>query len=215
MTYKDFNSPEEPVPPPPVPTPEEPAPLEPVPPPEEPAPLEPVPPPKDSAPLEPVPPPKDSAPLEPVPPPKDPSPLQKIEPWLKMSIAIPFIWIFFGTPFIIGVRMWNNSPIHPSFALFGAIAFAALIAFVIVITFEAVKGEILTLELGAAKFNGTTGAITLWTLVFSAVMATFIFAGFKDMAMNQNTPQPGGLFVVPQTSSSPPPSPAQSPPKSP
>lgn len=131
--------------------------------------------------------------------------------WLIVATAIPFIWIFFGTPFIIGVRMWNNSPIHPSFALFGAIAFASVIAFVIVLTLEFVTGDNLSFDFAGLKFTGTSGPVTLWILAFSAVMAAFVLAGFQDMAKSQASSQPGLYqLVFPASTPSPSPTPIPS-----
>ena len=114
----------------------------------------------------------------------------RIPKWLMIVTGIPFIWIFFGTPMIIGVRMFYNSPIHPSFALFGAIASAAVIAFVIVLTLDFVTGKDLSFEFAGLKFTGTSGPVILWILAFSAVMAAFILAGFQDLVKIEATSQP-------------------------
>jgi hypothetical protein len=114
----------------------------------------------------------------------------RIPKWLMVVTGIPFVWIFFGTPMIIGIRMFYNSPIHPSFALFGAIASSSVIAFVIVLTLDFVTGKDLSFEFAGLKFTGTSGPVTLWILAFSAVMAAFVLAGFQDLAKIQATSQP-------------------------
>ena len=133
-------------------------------------------------------------------PPEDRNPEQKdttspgvrpsIPKWLMVVIGIPFIWIFFGTPMVIGVRMFYNSPIHPSFALFGAIASSSIIAFMIVLALDYVTGKDLSFEFAGLKFTGTSGPVTLWILAFSAVMAAFVLAGFQDLAKIQSPSQP-------------------------
>jgi hypothetical protein len=133
---------------------------------------------------------------------------RSINLWLTVPTGIAFVWIFFGTPFIIGVRMWHNSPIHPSFALFGAITFASVIAFVIVLTFDFVTGDNLSFDFAGLKFTGTSGPVTLWILAFSAVMAAFVLAGFQDMAKSQDSPQPGlNQIFYPASTPSPSPKP--------
>jgi hypothetical protein len=127
-----------------------------------------------------------------------------IPKWLMVVTAIPFIWIFFGTPMIIGIRMFYNSPIHPSFALFGAIASASVIAFVIVLTLDFVTGKDLSFEFAGLKFTGTSGPVTLWILAFSAVMAAFIFAGFQDLVKIESISQPPlHKLVFPSSTPSP------------
>ncbi|MEO1690751.1 MAG: hypothetical protein AAFR62_22205 [Cyanobacteria bacterium J06629_2] len=104
--------------------------------------------------------------------------------WLKLTVGIVFMFLFFGIPVIIGYRMYWNSPIHPSFALFGVVAFSAVVAFTIVLAFELVTGKTVSFEFASLKFSGTSGPVTLWVLVFLSVMAAFIFAGVKDLAQS-------------------------------
>ncbi|MEO0928877.1 MAG: hypothetical protein AAFY63_23835 [Cyanobacteria bacterium J06643_13] len=104
--------------------------------------------------------------------------------WLKLTVGIVFMFLFFGIPVIIGYRMYWNSPIHPSFALFGVVAFSAVVAFAIVLAFELVTGKTVSFEFAGLKFSGTSGPVTLWVLVFSSVMAAFILAGVKDLAQS-------------------------------
>lgn len=101
--------------------------------------------------------------------------------WLTFPTIVVFMFLFLGIPGIIGYRMYWNSPVHPSFALFGVVAFSAVVAFTIVLTFEFVTGKDISFEFASTKFTGTSGPVSLWTLVFLSIMATFIFAGVKDL----------------------------------
>jgi hypothetical protein len=109
---------------------------------------------------------------------------------LIIFISLVFAWIFVGISFIIGCRMWSNSPIHPSFALFGAVAFSSVIAFAIVLGLDIVTGSNLSFEFASLKFTGTSGPVTLWILAFVAIMATFIVGDFKTLSQSTAAPHP-------------------------
>ena len=109
--------------------------------------------------------------------------------WFKLTIGLVFIFLFLGIPGIVGYRMYWNSPVHPSFALFGAIAFSSVVAFTIVLAFELVTGKDVSFEFAGMKFTGTSGPVTLWVLVFLSIMATFIFAGVKDLVQSDAVPE--------------------------
>jgi hypothetical protein len=104
-----------------------------------------------------------------------------ISKWFIVPIVSTFIWIFVGVSAIIGVRMFWNAPIDPSFALFGVVAFSAIVAFSIVLTLDFVTGSNLSFKFAGLEFSGTSGPVTLWILAFSAVMAAFILGGFPDL----------------------------------
>jgi hypothetical protein len=110
--------------------------------------------------------------------------------WLYIAIAFTFIWIFIGVSVIIGLRMYWNSPIHPSFALFGAVAFSSVTAFAIVISLDIATGRDLSFEFANLKFTGTSGPVTLWILVFLAIMGTFILGNFQELVKSDATPNP-------------------------
>jgi hypothetical protein len=110
--------------------------------------------------------------------------------WLIAVVSFTFAWIFIGISVIIGWRMYLNSPIHPSFALFGAVAFSSVTAFAIVLTLDIVTGRDLSFEFASLKFTGTSGPVTLWILVFLAIMGTFIAGDFHELAKSEAKPNP-------------------------
>lgn len=114
----------------------------------------------------------------------------KLSCLLKIFLFAIFVWIFFGISFIIGVRMWWNCPIHPSFAMFGAVVFASVIAFTIVLTLDIVTGSNVSFEFAGLKFTGTSGPVTLWILAFVAIMSTFILGDFKTLSGSDASPMP-------------------------
>jgi hypothetical protein len=109
---------------------------------------------------------------------------------LILLIVLVFGWIFVGISFIIGWRMWWNSPIHPSFALFGAVAFSSVTAFAIVLTLDIVTGDNLSFEFASLKFTGTSGPVTLWILSFVAIMGTFMMGDFRGLSESSAKPCP-------------------------
>jgi hypothetical protein len=110
--------------------------------------------------------------------------------WLIAVVSFTFAWIFIGISVIIGWRMYLNSPIHPSFALFGAVAFSSVTAFAIVLTLDIVTGRDLSFQFANLKFTGTSGPVTLWVLVFLAIMGTFIAGDFHELAKSEAKPNP-------------------------
>ena len=110
--------------------------------------------------------------------------------WWISVILFVFAWISLGTTVIIGVRLFFNSPIHPSFALYGVVTYSAAIAFAIVLTFDVVTGGNLNFEFAGQKFSGTSGPVTLWVLAFTAIMAAFIATGFNDLAKSPMPSRP-------------------------
>ncbi len=110
--------------------------------------------------------------------------------WFLVPIVATFIWLFFGITGIIGYRMYWNSPVHPSFALYGVVAFAAIVAFSIVLTLEFVTGRNISLKFGKLEFIGTSGPVILWILVFLAVMSAFLLSGVNDLVESNVPPAP-------------------------
>jgi hypothetical protein len=110
--------------------------------------------------------------------------------WFIFVISFTFAWVFIGISVIIGIRMFLNSPIHPSFALFGAVAFSSITAFAIVLALEIVTGNNLTFKFANLEFTGTSGPVTLWILAFLAIMLTFISGGVQDLAKSNISPYP-------------------------
>lgn len=110
--------------------------------------------------------------------------------WFLAVISFTFAWVFIGISIIIGIRMFFNSPIHPSFALFGAVAFSSITAFAIVIALEIVTGSNLSFKFANLEFTGTSGPVTLWILAFLAIMLAFISGGVQDLAQSNVNPYP-------------------------
>ena len=110
--------------------------------------------------------------------------------WFIAVISFTFAWVFIGISVIIGIRMFFYSPIHPSFALFGAVAFSSITAFAIVLALEIVTGSNLSFKFANLEFTGTSGPVTLWILAFLAIMLAFISGGVQDLAKSEAKPNP-------------------------
>jgi magnesium-transporting ATPase (P-type) len=134
---------------------------------------------------------------------RDPKKRPDIPFWLILVISFTFAWIFIGISVIIGYRMYWNSPIHPSFALFGAVAFSSVTAFAIVLTLDIVTGKDLSFEFANLKFTGTSGPVTLWILTFLAIMSTFILGDFHNLSKSEVKPNPPLHQLAPSNSSNP------------
>ena len=101
--------------------------------------------------------------------------------WFRAPIVATFVWIFFGVSGIFGYRMWWNSPMHPSFYPFAVVAFAAVLAYSIVLSLDIATGSQINFEFAGQKFNGASGPVVLWALSFLAIMYGFSLANAKDM----------------------------------
>lgn len=99
--------------------------------------------------------------------------------WFSKSVFAMFYWIMLGICVIYGVRLWFNDPIHPSFIPIAGGAFAAALAFTLVLTFEYVTGPI-KLKLGSIDFQGASGPIVLWCLCFIAIVTGLFMLGLAD-----------------------------------
>ncbi len=99
--------------------------------------------------------------------------------WFSSSVFVMFFWIMAGICFIYGVRLWFNDPIHPSFIPIAGGAFAAALAFTLVLTFEYVTGPV-KLKFGNTDFQGASGPIILWCLCFVAIVFGLYILGLGD-----------------------------------
>lgn len=131
---------------------------------------------------------------------------QPVPGWLIGVVSFTFAWVFVGISIILGIRFFWNSPIHPSFALFGATVFSSIIAFAIVITLEIVTGKDVSFKFAGLEFTGTSGPVTLWILTFIAIMSTFIAGGITDLSESKEIPNPPlhKLWESEQATQSPP-----------
>ena len=94
-------------------------------------------------------------------------------------VFIVFAWIVVGICFIYGVRLWFNSPVHPSFIPLVAGAFCAALAFTLVLALEYVTGAI-KLKMGSLDFEGASGPIVLWCLCFFVIAFGLYLLGLPD-----------------------------------
>ena len=108
--------------------------------------------------------------------------------WFSSAIFVMFFWIMGGISFIYGVRLWFNDPIQPSFIPIAGGAFAAALAFTLVLTFEYVTGPI-KLKFANTDFQGASGPIVLWCLCFVAIVFGLYLLGLGD-AVTEIDPAP-------------------------
>lgn len=90
-----------------------------------------------------------------------------------------FLWIMFGVSFIYGVRLYFNSPVHPSFLPIVAGVFSAAISFMLVMCFQITSGKI-DLELFTVKLRGASGPIAIWCFCFFTICLGLNMCGFSD-----------------------------------
>lgn len=100
-----------------------------------------------------------------------------VPPMMRRLLYIVFMWCLLGIAAAYGMRFWNDSPVHPSFLPFVGIAFAAILAFVVV--FRSIAGE-LQFEFGTMSFKGASGPIVFWAICFLTVCLGGSLLGFTD-----------------------------------
>ena len=114
--------------------------------------------------------------------------VQAISPiWFSRTIFGLFFWIMAGICIIYGVRLWFNDPFHPTFIPIAGAAFAAAMAFTLVLTFEYVTGQI-KFKFGQSQFEGASGPILLWCVCFVAIVFGLYLLGIAD-AVTKIKPQ--------------------------
>lgn len=92
-----------------------------------------------------------------------------------------FLWCLLGISLIFGIRLWQDQPIHPMFLPFVGIAFAAILAYTVVMSFRSVAGEI-ALEFGSLKFKGAAGPVLFWNVSFVSIAYGMYLLGVIDAA---------------------------------
>ena len=102
-----------------------------------------------------------------------------VPPLMRRMLYVVFMWCLLGIAAAYGMRFWNDSPVHPSFLPFVGIAFAAILAFVVVMVFRSIAGE-LQFEFGSLRFRGASGPIIFWALCFLTVCLGGLSLGFTD-----------------------------------
>jgi len=100
-------------------------------------------------------------------------------PVTKYIILGSFVWIVCGISLIYGLRIWHDSPPHPSFAPIIGAAFAAALAFTTVLMLEVKSGPI-DLSFAGNHFKGSSGQIVLWCLVFLTIVFGLYLVGFTE-----------------------------------
>ncbi|WP_315652944.1 hypothetical protein [Roseateles aquae] len=89
-------------------------------------------------------------------------------PLVRRLLYGVFLWCLLGISAGYGMRFWNDSPVHPSFLPLVGVAFAAILAFSVVMAFRSFAGEI-QVELSSIKFRGASGPVLFWALCFLTV----------------------------------------------
>src|SRR5262245_37642721 len=88
----------------------------------------------------------------------------------NFSVFFAFFWCIFGRSIISGIRVWWNSPIHPSFLPFMGVGFGVIVAFAIVLTLKYATGEPVEFKLFGNEWKGASGPIFLWVVCFLAIV---------------------------------------------
>jgi hypothetical protein len=117
----------------------------------------------------------------------DAPPKRAVDPARPTGMFVRFIfgvfaWCMAGVVAIYGVRLYQDVPMHPSFApLMGAV-FAAVLSFTLVMTLKIVDGPI-NLRFGDNyALEGATGPIALWCVCFLSVCFGLYLLGLLDVA---------------------------------
>ena len=95
-------------------------------------------------------------------------------------IYATFFWCMIGASIIYGIRLWLDTPIHPSFLPLVGAVFAAVLAFTLVMTLESVVGPIV-FKASSFEFSGASGPIILWCLCFLAVIFGLYLMGMPEV----------------------------------
>lgn len=94
-------------------------------------------------------------------------------------IYITFFWCMIGVSVIYGIRLWLDTPIHPTFIPLIVVVFAAVLAFTLVMSLSYVVGPIV-LKGASFEFSGASGPIVLWCLCFLTVVFGFYLTGMPE-----------------------------------
>ncbi|CAN5188826.1 hypothetical protein BH11PSE10_BH11PSE10_12120 [soil metagenome] len=100
---------------------------------------------------------------------------------IRQALYGLFLWCLLGIALAYGMRLWNDSPVHPSFIPFVGIAFCAILAFTVVMAFRSVSGEV-DFEFGSMKFKGASGPVLFWSICFLTVAYGMYLLGITDVA---------------------------------
>jgi hypothetical protein len=100
---------------------------------------------------------------------------------LTKLIFVVFAWVLVGLCFIYGVRVWFNSPMHPSFIPITGAAFCAVLAFALVLALQYTTGPI-KLKFSSVDFEGASGPIVFWCLCFFVIAFGLYMMGLADVA---------------------------------
>lgn len=100
---------------------------------------------------------------------------------IRQALYGLFLWCLLGMALAYGMRLWNDSPVHPSFIPFVGIAFSAILAFTVVMAFRSVSGEV-DFEFGSMKFKGASGPVLFWSVCFLTVAYGMFLLGITDVA---------------------------------
>lgn len=95
-----------------------------------------------------------------------------LEKKFRPALFLSFFWIMLGVCFIYGVRLWHDSPMHPSFMPVIYVSFSVVTSFIVVMTLNYVIGPV-EFEIPNFKLKGASGPIILWVICFLAIMHAF------------------------------------------
>ena len=116
--------------------------------------------------------------------------VQKSTPaFFSKLIFVIFAWVLVGLCFIYGVRVWFNSPMHPSFIPITGAAFCAVLSFALVLALHFATGPI-KLKITGVDFEGASGPIILWCLCFFVIAYGLYMMGLSDVAKVAVDPDP-------------------------
>ena len=94
-------------------------------------------------------------------------------------IYATFFWCMIGVSLIYGIRLWLDTPIHPSFLPLVGAVFAAILAFTLVMSLSHVVGPIV-LKSNLFEFSGASGPIILWCICFLVIVYGLYLMGMPD-----------------------------------
>jgi hypothetical protein len=113
----------------------------------------------------------------------------------KISVLGSFLWCILGLIVIYGVRVYFNSPIHPSFVPFIGVTFGVIVAFAIVLTLKYTNGDI-EFKLFGNELRGASGPIVLWVVCFLAIVYGLYLLGITEVVKTQAPSSSGPLHEI-------------------
>ena len=96
------------------------------------------------------------------------------------GVYLVFFWCMIGSLVIYGIRLYFDVPTHPTFLPIVGAAFAGILSFTLVISFEYYVGPI-EIKFGKDRgFSGAGGPIILWCICFLVIVFGLYLLGMPD-----------------------------------